>query len=247
MLAWAAGRGSGTGWVAAAVGTGQLAVGWSNDWLDRGRDARAERLDKPIVAGEIAAPVVAVGALLALALCVPLSLASGWRAGLLHLGAVAVALAYNAGLKATPWSPLPYALAFGALPAVVTLGLDGHRLPRVVFLATGALLGCGAHFVNAAPDVAADRAAGVLGLPQRLGARASIFVGAALLELAAVSCALGAGGPGRFLGLAVVTAGTIAVAVTATRGHERAAWTLTLLSALATVALFLTQGGALTG
>ena len=38
-----------------------------------------------------------------------------------------------------------------------------------------------AHFANAAPDVAQDRALGVWGLPQRIGARASLAVALALL------------------------------------------------------------------
>ncbi len=44
---------------------------------------------------------------LAAAACVPLSLASGWRAGVAHLVAVAGGWAYDLGLKRTVWSWLP--------------------------------------------------------------------------------------------------------------------------------------------
>ena len=59
--------------------------------------------------------VVRRAALAAAAACVVLSLALGWRAGLTHVAAVAVAWAYNARLKSTPWSWLPYAVSFGLL------------------------------------------------------------------------------------------------------------------------------------
>jgi hypothetical protein len=100
-LAVSTGRGVGAVAVAAAVGTGQLAVGWSNDYIDRDRDRVVGRRDKPIVAGQVSADAVRAAALVAVVACVPLSFLSGWRSALLHLSAVAVALAYNARLKST--------------------------------------------------------------------------------------------------------------------------------------------------
>jgi len=70
-LAVAVGRGLGSIWVALAVFAGQLSVGWSNDYLDRGRDATAGRTDKPIVSGRISARAVGVGAVAAVVVCVP--------------------------------------------------------------------------------------------------------------------------------------------------------------------------------
>ena len=84
MTAFAASVGRGWGGcvlVAAAVLTGQLSVGWSNDYLDRHRDAAVGRTDKPIPSGAVAASTVRVAAITALAACVVLSLANGWRAG----------------------------------------------------------------------------------------------------------------------------------------------------------------------
>jgi 4-hydroxybenzoate polyprenyltransferase len=247
-LAIACGRGVGAAWVALAVVAGQLSVGWSNDYLDRERDRLAVREDKPIAAGEVRPDVVAIAALVALVACIPLSFLSGWRAALVHLGAVAVAWAYNAGVKATLFSPVPYALAFGALPAFVTLGLAGHPLPPTWAVVGAALLGCGAHFVNTLPDLADDERLGVRGLPHRLGAGASIVVAAVLMGSAAVVIAFG---PGGSLGVAVVVllvsvlAAVALVAVFGVTGHQRAAWPLTLCIAAMTVAMFLVRGDSL--
>ena len=50
----------------------------------------------------------------------------------------------------------------------------------------GALLGVGAHLVNALPDLADDAATGVRGLPHRLGARWTPPVATTVLVLASV-------------------------------------------------------------
>ena len=88
---------------------------------------------------------------------------------------MAAAWAYNLGLKSTWLSPLPYALAFGLLPAFVTLGLAGHPWPRPAVTAVAALLGVGAHLLNTIPDHDADLRTGVRGLPQRIGPRAWLY------------------------------------------------------------------------
>ncbi|CAM5644301.1 hypothetical protein SCALM49S_04886 [Streptomyces californicus] len=77
---------------------------------------------------------------------------------------------YNLRLKATALSWLPYVSGFGLLPAAVTLTLPGQPWPRWWTVAAGALLGLAAHLADTLPDIAADRAAGVTGLPHRLGA-----------------------------------------------------------------------------
>ena len=155
--------------VAATILTGQLSIGWSNDVIDARRDIAAGRRDKPIAAGEISSRTVAAACAVALALCIPLSFANGWRAGLVHLLMVAGGWAYNLGLKRTVFSFVPYAVSFGALPAFLALGLDGHPLPEPWVVLAGALLGVGAHFLNVVPDIEDDLDAGVRGLPQRLG------------------------------------------------------------------------------
>lgn len=74
---------------------------WSNDYLDRERDIRSLRTDKPIVTRQISANLVGTCAVVALGVCVPLSMISGWRAGTIHLIAVALAWLYNIKLKST--------------------------------------------------------------------------------------------------------------------------------------------------
>lgn len=248
-LALAAGRGSGAWWVAAAVLSGQLFVGWSNDWLDRSRDALAGRRDKPIAAGTVSARAVGVAALVAVVACVPLSLANGVLAGSVHLGAVASAAAYNGWLKRTVVSPLPYAVSFGSLPYFVTFGLPGHPAPRWWAPAAAAVLGVGAHFVNTLPDQGADVRLGVRGLPQRIGRTPSLLVGATLLAAAGTLLALApAGAPGgRTLALLAAQVATVAgIVVTAVTRRERTAWTLTILAAAFAVTLLLVQGSRLT-
>ena len=94
-LAVSAGRGPGSAWVAGAMLSGQLSIGWSNDWIDADRDRTTARRDKPAARGELSPTAVRNAAFVAAAACVPLSLAMGWRAGALHLVAVKVAWGYN--------------------------------------------------------------------------------------------------------------------------------------------------------
>ena len=247
-LAISVGRGAGSIWVALAVLTGQLSVGWSNDYLDRDRDRIAGRTDKPIVAGTVRARTVGIGALLAAAACVPLSFASGWRAALVHLGAVAVAWAYNGRLKDSPLSPLPYALAFGSLPIFVTLGLPGHPMPLTWGIVTAALLGTGAHFVNTLPDLADDARTGIRGLPHRLGPRGSLAVAALLMAASAATAALAPPDAPDDAALALLVLVVVVITglvVAALIGRTRLAWTFTLIAAGLTVALFLVQGASL--
>jgi len=230
--------------VGAAVLTGQAAVGLSNDYLDRERDREAGRSDKPIVAGEISPRAVGVGALAAGALCVPLSLLSGRSAALTHFGAVAAALSYNRWFKSSVLSPVPYAVAFGALPSFVSLGSVARSLAPAPITAAAALLGVGAHFINTLPDVDADEQTGVRGLPQRLGPLPSLVIGAGLLGtstavIAVVAPALGTMGAVLVVGTGVCLAGVVAFALTE---RERWAWGTSLVAAAITVGLAVTCG-----
>ena len=185
LLAGAVGLGPGRiALVVAAVLTGQLSIGWSNDLIDLARDRAVGREDKPLVDGRVSEQTVRVACGLAVVATVPLSLACGWLAGAVHLVCVAAGWAYNLGVKATPWSWLPYAVAFGGLPAFVSLTDNPDQVPPLWLPLAGALLGVGAHFVNVLPDLADDAATGVRGLPHRLGARWSQVVAAAVLVTA---------------------------------------------------------------
>ncbi|MEU9148872.1 UbiA family prenyltransferase, partial [Streptomyces sp. NPDC048349] len=229
-LAAAAGHGPAGGAAAAgAVAAGQLSVGWCNDRADLRRDLAVGRRDKPLVAGTVSPAAVTRAAGLALLVCVPLSLAAGLLAGAVHLLGVAAAWGYNLRLKGTAASWLPYALAFGLLPAFVTLGLPGAPWPPPWLTLAAALLGAGAHFANVLPDIADDLATGVVGLPQRLGARRSAAL-AALLVLGSAA-ALVAGPPGAVTAYGwVLLGGTAATLLLAAR---RPAGRLPFLAVLA--------------
>lgn len=205
--------------VVAAVLTGQLSIGWSNDLLDLSRDRAVGRTDKPLAAGDLSETLVRRATRAALVATVALSLACGLQAGLLHLLVVAAGWAYNLGLKSTLASGVPYAVAFGALPVFVWAA-GGGSAPAWVAVA-GALLGVGAHLLNAVPDLADDAATGVRGLPHRLGARGSRVVAALLLVLtsAVLTASTGSLPLAVRAGALLLALGLAAVAVVAPGRH----------------------------
>jgi 4-hydroxybenzoate polyprenyltransferase len=246
LLAVATGRGAaGVVAVAAAVLAGQLSIGWSNDWLDAGRDRRAGRADKPAARGAVGARTLRAAALIAAVAAVPLSLLSGPVAGVTHLVAVGAGWSYNRPLKATVLSVLPYLVGFGLLPAFVVLGLPGTPPPPWWLVTAGALLGAGAHFANTVPDLAADAATGVRGLPHRLGPAGSRIAGGVLLAAASVVLVLAPPGPPSWYGL--LTLAVVAVAVPAgtafsLRPGSRGAFRVVLVVGVADVVLLLLAG-----
>ena len=186
-----------------AVLTGQLAIGWTNDWADARRDTVAGRADKPVATGAVSRRTVGAAALVAAAGCVVASLLLGWVPGLVHLLAVAAGLAYDLALKSTLLSPLPYALAFGLLPGVATLSGAHPAWPAPAATAAAALLGVAAHLANTVPDAEDDARTGVAGLPQRIGPRRSALVSVLVLTTAALVLLPGAVAGG---GIRAVTA-----------------------------------------
>lgn len=207
--------------VTAAVATGQLCIGWSNDWRDRHRDARSGRTDKPLATGAISAELVGGAAVAAAVACVALSLALGPVPGVLHLTAVAAAWVYNFWLKATVASFLPYAVAFGLLPAFVVAAAPGQPAAPYWLVLSGALLGSGAHFANVVPDLDDDVATGVRGLPHRIGAGPAAATGSVLLLAATAVLALGRPGPPGAIGWLALALAVPAAAVAAAAGLGR--------------------------
>ncbi|WP_399478680.1 UbiA family prenyltransferase [Streptomyces sp. OUCMDZ-4982] len=234
--------------VGAAVLAGQLSVGWCNDAYDAGRDARAGRRGKPVADGVVSVRAVWGAAAVAGVLCVPLSLACGLLAGTVHLVAVAAAWLYNLRLKATVLSWLPYAVGFAALPSLVALAAPGAPWPRWWTVTAGALLGVAAHLGDTLPDIEADRAAGIRGLPHRLGARGTrLLLPVPLLGATAV-LVLGPPGPVGAGALAVLgLAGAVAlVGPVLGRWWRKAALAGAVAVAAADLALLLVSGAALT-
>lgn len=226
LLAVGAGAPAGTAvLVAAAFGTGQLSIGWSNDWLDATRDAAVGRSDKPLAAGRISRRAVGIAALVAALLCVLLSLALGVLPGVAHLLAVASAWSYNLWLKSSVWSWLPFAFSFGLVPAIVSWSLSGRPDPAAWAVGTGAALGVAAHLLNVLPDLDDDVATGIRGLAHHLGRTRTVLLASAVLLAGSAAAVLGpAGAPGGagavVLGITVLlTAAAALIAVRRTRSR----------------------------
>ena len=228
--------------VTAGVFAGQLTIGWGNDLLDAGRDRLVGRTDKPLATGELPPRIVVTCLAIAGVACVGLSLAVGWRSGLVHLLlGVASGHAYNLGLKATSFSWLPYAVAFGSLPAVVTLAGPTPDVPPWWMVVAAAGLGVAAHLLNALPDFADDAATGVQGLPHRLGARPTRVLAPALLVAASAGVVLGA--PGQPPSWAWGTLGVVvALAAVALAGRGKAPFHAAIAIALLDVVLLALVG-----
>ncbi len=222
-FAWSLGW---SGWplatVFAAIFLGQLSVGWSNDAFDAALDARVGRASKPTVAQAVSPRALWISATTALAAACVLSWAvAGWLGGSFHVFAILMAWLYNVRLSRTAWSWLPYALAFGAMPAFLSLGLDGEP-PTPWSVAVFAIVGVSAHLANALPDVESDRAAGVGGLVVRLGARRSIVLCWVLLAVGSGILAVVTAEVSRWLALLVIVV-FLAALVLGSRSQRRAA------------------------
>lgn len=227
--------------VTAAVLTGQLSVGWSNDWIDAARDVAVGRSDKPVVTGLLDAATLRRWALGALAVCVVVSFLTGAVPGAVHVVAVASAWAYNAVLKRTAWSWAPYAVSFGLLLVFVALAEPGRGRPTAWGVLAASLLGVGAHVANVLPDLEDDAVTGVRGLPHRLGRTgATVAALVSLLAAVAVTVLAPSGGPGPVAW--VGGAGALALAATAgavalVRRRSRLPFTLSMAVAAVCVAL----------
>lgn len=206
--------------VTAAVLAGQLSIGWSNDLIDLARDRQVGRTDKPLVTGAVSTTLARSACAVALVVTVVLSLLCGLVAGLVHLGCVAAGWAYNLGLKATPVSWLPFALAFGGLPVFVVLAQPGAGLPAPWMPVAGALLGVGAHLVNTLPDLADDEQTGVRGLPHRIGELPTRVAAVVVLCAASIVIAVGSGSvPVEVLGVVLVCVAVLAGVALVARGR----------------------------
>ena len=155
--------------IATAILCGQLVVGWTNDLLDYPLDKAAGRFNKPLVSEVVTRRQLQVGIALALTAAVLLSFLGplGVRGGLLHMLGLASATIYNFWAKSTWFSPLPYAISFGALPwAVYSVA---HKNPPGWLFIDFILVSLSFHFLNVIKDLEWDRTQSVLGLPQRIG------------------------------------------------------------------------------
>ncbi len=172
--------------IAFGVALGQLVVGWSNDLYDYADDLSHQRMNKPLVKGTITRELL----MRCLIIMVPLSFLAnllgplGINGGLVYMFGIACGVAYNLYFKFNIFSPLPYALAFAALPSSIVIAQE--QTPPVWMWLGGALFGVAAHFVNVLKDIDEDQISGIGGLPQRLGMRKSIISAVVLIALGVI-------------------------------------------------------------
>jgi 4-hydroxybenzoate polyprenyltransferase len=167
--------------IAFTVATGQLVVGWSNDLYDFRDDLAHGRTNKPLVSGLITKQYLQKW----LRFMVPFSFLAnllgplGIKGGLVYMLGVAFGVAYNFYFKFSPFSPLPYAVAFAALPS--SIAISKGITPPVWMLLGGSIFGMAAHFINVIKDMEQDQVSGIQGLPQRLGAGKSVIIAITLI------------------------------------------------------------------
>lgn len=199
---------------------GQVVVGVANEIVDLDND-RATKPDKPIPAGLVslrgAGIAMAAGAALTVAAGAPL----GGAAFLLVVVGNGIGVAYSIWFKRTMFAWVPYLAALPLLPIWAAVALDRFRPALLALYPLGALAVVGVYLAHSAPDIAADRRAGLRTLTTRLGERGtlaaawstSIFSAALIVLLDRV---VGGGGAGILwaAGLTVaMTAGNAALHV----------------------------------
>lgn len=236
-----------------SVFAGQLSIGLSNDAIDAPRDRAVGRTDKPIARGEASERTAWIAAFASLGAALVLSAPLGAGMLVAHTIALASAWSYNLGLKATPFSLLPFLLTFGLFPSLATLSATEPALAAPWAWVAGAVLGAAVHLTNVLPDLDDDRRTGVRGLPHRLGGRVSAVVASIAVVAGGVAVLLGpAGGDVAAIGpvswtiFASVGAVAVTTLVLATvRPPRRAVFRLVMLAALLLAAQLVATGGAL--
>ena len=201
---------------------GQLSVGWSNDAHDSNLDAKVGRAGKPTVAQEVSAQALWLAAVAALSISIALSwLVAGWAGGSFHVFALLMAWLYNIRLSRTVWSWLPYALAFGSVPAFLTYGFNDEP-PTLWSVAMFAIIGVSAHLANALPDAESDASADLGGAVVSLGTRRSLLLCWLLLAVGSGILIVVSIRANAWLAALVTTAFFLAVIV-GSRSRQRAA------------------------
>jgi 4-hydroxybenzoate polyprenyltransferase len=225
----------------------QVSIGALNDVVDAPRDA-GQKPGKPIPAGTVSPGVARAVVVVAAALGLCLSLASGpWTVA---LGVVVLAIGYGYDLvaKGTAWSWLPFAIGIPLLPVFGWLGTTGELpgffriLVPVAVVAGGALA-----IANARPDAERDAAAGVESVAVRLGNARSWLVSSILLlgvGAVAVVTLVAWGAPAGAVGGAVTGVGLLAIGIDAGRSRLPArlerAWEVDAIGVAVLAAAWLT-------
>ena len=142
---------------------GQIAIGASNEWIDREADA-LDKPQRPIPAGRISSLAALLLAGTGLLLMFACGVALGMWGLLLLVTGTGCGLLYNVWLKRTPWSWLPYLVALPLLPTWVWLVMDGFQ-PQLLWLyPLGAAFVVAIHLSQILPDIHADGSRGEHGI-----------------------------------------------------------------------------------
>ena len=169
----------------------QFSISAFNDYFDRHVDTG--RADKPVASGDISPRAAWVTGLVLAVAAVLLALPLGVWVTLFTAIGLGGGLLYDAGLKYTAFSWLPFSIAFPTLPLWAWAGAspDGTFPPQLFWVVPiGAVLVLGIHLADTIPDLASDTEAGVRGLAHRLGLSRSLalcwgaFAAGTLLTLA---------------------------------------------------------------
>jgi 4-hydroxybenzoate polyprenyltransferase len=167
----------------------QVSIAMINDYCDRELDA-ASRPEKPIVRGLVTPGEALVAGIVMMLLMLLLLLPLNRLALAISLCYLALAQAYNLGLKSTPLSGLLFALAMPLIPAYAFAGL-GRVLPVIFWLIpVGFLLGITLNLANALRDLEEDAAHGARTLAVTLGVKGSFAVSELFLLLSALLAAI---------------------------------------------------------
>ncbi len=161
-----------------ALETGmQFSISAFNDYFDRGIDAG--RPDKPVASGRISPRAAWVMGMLFGVAALLLALPMGGLLTLFTTVGLAGGLIYDAGLKYTALSWLPFSIAFPTLPLWAWAGaLPDGPFPSQLYwvVPVGGVLVLGIHLADTIPDLTTDAEAGVRGLAHRLGLRRSLLM-----------------------------------------------------------------------
>ncbi|MDT3329191.1 UbiA family prenyltransferase [Microbacterium sp. KSW-18] len=233
-----------------AVFAGQVSVGLSNDAIDLFRDATVGRSDKPLVRGDTRVRTAWIAAGIALGVAVLLSAVLGWGMLFAHVIALVSAWSYNAGLKATPASLLPFLVSFGIFPSLATLSAPAPQPAALWAAFAGAMLGAAVHLTNVLPDLDDDRRTGVRGLPHRIGPAASVMLAVVGIVVAAIAVLVGSliegASPLAMIAFALLVAGIAAAVMIRMRrrGPDRTGFRLVMLAALVLALQLVVASGA---
>jgi len=150
-------------YIFATLLVGQFSIDISNNYFDRHTDKLSGQKHKVLAEDKVPAKLAIRIALIFLVLSVGMSLFIPAGAGYIHIIALAIAWAYNLGLKKTPLSILCYMVAFSLTPVFVTIVTSKDT--TLLVMATFAIFGAVAHFAEAIKDYHYDTKVGNRAFP----------------------------------------------------------------------------------